>query len=278
MYEEIRKLQLVELDIMRKVVDICDRHDLKYFMLGGTLLGAIRHNGFIPWDDDMDIGMPRPDYEKFIRIAAEELNAPYRLHAIQNEKLKLDYYYYYARVENTDVMLERQGTLKSNMIPAWVDVFPLDGAPKNVREVRTWFAEIDKRFTGFKRSQASYYARSMERRDKPKSIKTRIVRTVVSLNLDRFISTKRAWKKLDEVVRRYNYDECAHLANCLGFWAEREYFHKMIYGEGRMYQFEDMQLRGPEDYDFVLKQMYMDYMTPPPENDRDHHFLKIKKD
>ncbi|MBR3299595.1 MAG: LicD family protein [Clostridia bacterium] len=277
MYEEIRALQLVELDIMRKVLDICDRHDLKYFMLGGTLLGAIRHKGFIPWDDDMDIGMPRPDYEKFIRIAAEELKAPYQLHAIQNEKLKLDYYYYYARVENTDVMLERQGTLKYNMIPAWVDIFPLDGAPSKPLEMRKWFTDIEKRSKWFLRAQASYYARSMERRD-PKSIKAKIMRIVVSMKLDRLISTKHTWKKLDEVVRRYNYDECAYLANCLGYWAEREYFHKMIYGEGKMYQFEDLQLRGPEDYDFVLKQMYMDYMTPPPETDRDHHFIKIKKD
>ena len=70
---ELRKLQLTILDLIKMFAEICEKHHLRYFMVGGTMLGAARHQGFIPWDDDVDMGMPRPDYEKFIKIVNDEL-------------------------------------------------------------------------------------------------------------------------------------------------------------------------------------------------------------
>ena len=71
--QELRKLQMIELDILKVVASICDTHGLKYYLAEGTLLGAVRHAGFIPWDDDIDVVIPREDYEKFIRLAKTEL-------------------------------------------------------------------------------------------------------------------------------------------------------------------------------------------------------------
>ena len=65
-HSELRVLQMAELDLMKLFVRICEKHKLRYYMIGGTMLGAVRHKGFIPWDDDMDVGMPRPDYERFL--------------------------------------------------------------------------------------------------------------------------------------------------------------------------------------------------------------------
>lgn len=69
----LKRLQDLELEMMLKIDEICKRHDLTYYLMGGTLIGAVRHQGFIPWDDDIDLGMPRPDYEKFLQIAPKEL-------------------------------------------------------------------------------------------------------------------------------------------------------------------------------------------------------------
>ena len=111
---------------------------------------------------------------------------------------------------------------------------------------------------------------------KARSLLQRILRTIfLKLRLDRLINTGRAWKRLDRALKRYPYESCDRLINFCGFWGERELFPKSVYGQGALYPFEDLMLNGPADYDTVLKQMYGDYMTPPPESEREHHHLSI---
>jgi lipopolysaccharide cholinephosphotransferase len=95
------------------------------------------------------------------------------------------------------------------------------------------------------------------------------------LKLEKLISTKFAWRQLDETLKRYSFEECNMLINFCGHWGVKEMFEKSVYGKGKLYQFEDIQLNGPENYDFVLTQMYGDYMTPPPEDKRDQHMVKL---
>ena len=76
---ELRRLQFIELEVMKLFSGICDKHHLRYYLVGGTMLGAVRHNGFIPWDDDMDVGMPRPDYERFLKVVKNELPEGFEL-------------------------------------------------------------------------------------------------------------------------------------------------------------------------------------------------------
>ncbi len=79
MDDSLKKLQKLELEMLLKIVDICEKNNITYYLFGGTLIGAVRHEGFIPWDDDIDLGMPRPDYEKFLEIAESELGENYDL-------------------------------------------------------------------------------------------------------------------------------------------------------------------------------------------------------
>lgn len=273
MDDQIRKLQLIELDILKKVLAICEKHSLTYYALGGTLLGAVRHQGMIPWDDDIDIGMPRPDYERFLAIAATELDLPYQLHTLQQNRG--EYCYYYARVENTDVKICRKATIKEVVIPAWIDVFPLDGVPDNLIKRKKWFRRCRLYKKLFKASQFSYFWAAPEIRKRIPVVKM-IVRIVFSFfKMEKLINTEWAWKKLDSALKENNYDDCGELINFCGFWGIMELFPKRVYGKGRVYPFEGILLNGPENYDYVLSQMYGDYMTPPPESERDHHHIVL---
>ena len=273
MDEQLRKLQMVELDILRHALEICEKHGLRCFILGGTLLGAVRHKGFIPWDDDIDIGLPRPDYERFLQAAEQELEAPYRLHTALNRTGR--HLYYYARVENTTVKLEKYATVSKLQIPAFIDVFPLDGVPNDEGQKRRWMKKCKRLKKLFVLSGVSDKAAAASLK-KSRSLPKRILRSIfIKLRLDRLINTERAWKRLDKALKANSYESCDRLINFCGFWGERELFPKSVYGEGALYPFEDLMLRGPADYDRVLTQMYGDYMTPPPESEREHHHLRV---
>ena len=124
----LRKLQLMELDILKQVTETCNRYGLRYYLLGGTFLGAVRHQGFIPWDDDIDIGMPRADFEKFCKLAEKELAAPLGFISYKNNK---EHIYFHPRVYNFNSRVIDRSGVEEKETHAWIDVFPLDGMPGN---------------------------------------------------------------------------------------------------------------------------------------------------
>ena len=262
MADNLRRLQLVEIDILKKILEIIERHQLRYYMLGGTLLGAVRHQGFIPWDDDIDIGIPRPDYDRFLLYAVPELEAPYQLHTLQTNTG--EYSYYYARVENTTVKVRRKVALKEVVIPSWVDVFPLDGVPDEGLKRELWLQKVRFYKALYRASQHSYFGRSAALKKKRPLPKEIIRRLFIRFQLEDRIDTQKAWKKLDHALRENDYESCNALANICGYWGPKEMFPKSYYQEGKLYPFEDLMLNGPVNYDAVLTQMYGDYMTPPP--------------
>lgn len=274
MKTELQKLQKFELDILKQTVKICEENDLTYFVNYGTLLGAVRHKGFIPWDDDIDIVMPRPDYNRFLEIAEKKLIPPYQLHTATNGKGS--YGYYYARVENTVVKLQKSATFNKTVIPAWVDVFPLDGVPDDEQALRRWIKKCEMRKIMFAASNAHYTAATEEFKKKRSPLKSKMRNVFLKLRLDRLISTKWAWKRLDKAVTEYDYNASGRIMNAMCFYGRnKELFSKEVFGKGTQLPFEDFTVNAPENYDFVLTQIYGDYMTPPPEEKRDHHHIQI---
>lgn len=272
MENELRKLQLIELDILKQVLEICHKYHIRYYMLGGTLLGAIRHQGFIPWDDDIDIGMPRKDYELFLQVAEKELKSPYELGTLKNGKGR----YYYPRVINTSVKLLREKGLENEIINAWIDIFPLDNVPAQPDERKTWMHKIDRLKSKYCYAQFSYFIPKRPDPGKKWSLKRRCTIFLFSkLHLEKLMNPLKVWKKLDDALRSEENGQSDWIGNYMGYWGAKEIFKKEVYGNGRLYPFEDLQLMGPENYDFVLTQMYGDYMTPPAKVDMDHHMIKF---
>lgn len=121
---DIRDIHAKMLDIMIEIDRICQKHHIRYLLDGGTMLGAVRHKGFIPWDDDADVMMPRDDYERFLRIAADEMRAPYVFQCIENTK---EYPYNFGKVFDTSTKyVERFTAPLAISHGVYVDVFPMD--------------------------------------------------------------------------------------------------------------------------------------------------------
>lgn len=134
--EKRKRVWLKELECLELFRNICEKHSLTWFVIGGTLLGAIRHGGFIPWDDDLDVAMPRADYKKFLNIASKELQPPFYLQTAGSDK---EFYCGFSRIRNaeTTALIHNQWTAKSKAINGiFLDIFPFDCVPDSTSEMK----------------------------------------------------------------------------------------------------------------------------------------------
>lgn len=251
---KLREIQLLELSLFKIFRDFCDKTGLIYFALGGTLLGAVRHKGFIPWDDDMDLGMPREDYEVFLKTFQAD-DSGVRLHWHGNDPKHTRYF---ARLEDPSVKVLRTDMNPPELTPAWIDVFPLDGMPAKGLPLTIKKACIMARRATFRFSQQRH---TIMRDDRPWYEKAAISLQSI-LPLYRVFSFDREWAALDRCLKSNPYATSENIINAMGHWKFREMFPKSCYGIGAMYDFEDTQIRGPIDYDRVCSSLYGDYMTP----------------
>lgn len=268
---ELRDLQLRELDILNECLKIIEKYNLRYFMLGGTFLGAIRHKGFIPWDDDIDIGMPRPDYEKFIEIAEKELPDYLKLVSFKNDS---NYKKYFIKIINKNISFIREDTIEQNETNLWIDIFPLDGMPNNkvLRKIHA-FKLLFRRLQ-FQYSVFNYGVNIRKKRPLHEQILIKlgyVYTKIVHLNVDKQL------KKLDKLLQKYSYEKSTYVVNFMGAYKFKEMFPKSYYDNPIEYDFENTKLIGASEYDKILTQMYGDYMRPPAENQRFSHSIKIEE-
>lgn len=252
----LRELQLKELELFKVFRDWCNQNGMRYFALGGTLLGAVRHGGFIPWDDDMDLGMPREDYERFLRdFKCEKPEIKLHWHGNDPEHTR-----YFARIEDTGMKVLRDDMEPPEMTSAWIDIFPLDGMPEGRIALNVKKAIIMVRRALFRFSVSDRHAtKVLEGRP---WYERALVQLQESLPLYRIFPFEREWRALDRCLKANAYDESSIIINAMGHWKFREMFPKECYGEGGLYDFEDTQVMGPVDYDRVCTSLYGDYMTP----------------
>lgn len=263
-------LHKVDLDIVKEVVKICDENSLKYYMLGGTMLGAIRHGGYIPWDDDIDLGMPRKDYEKFLSIAKDAL--PKTLKVV-NYRTDPKYQYYITRILDTDtkVIEERIGN-DNKYTNASIDIFPIDGTPNNKLLREFYFFRVL-----FHRAMMSLcYKDSIDRKRNRGTAEKIMLWFLEKMPIEKFTTPYKEKEKIDKLLSSQNVENSEYIGNLMGAYRTKEIVPAKYYGQGTMYQFEDMQLRGLDMYDEYLTWTYGDYMKLPSEDKRKTHFRIIE--
>lgn len=248
--EDIHK-RLLEL---AKAFDaICTRHNIPYYMLGGTMLGAIRHKGFIPWDDDMDFGVPIEYYNGLLSLLNSELPKPFRCCTYSDNDAV---YSPFAKIDDSETCIDDHyvGLPIEKKIGLNIDIFPLYRCNKQDKHIikvrRLW----------------DIYVKIYVESNHPSLIK-RLIKHIV-----RHLYPIKRKKMLDAMFSEMDKVKSGpYLANVFGAWGEKETISIEYYGNNTKYRFEDTILCGLSDYDSYLRHLYGDYMQLPPENKRHIH-------
>lgn len=270
--KEVRLIQLAEIELIKHFVQICEKEHLTYYMLGGTMLGAVRHKGYIPWDDDTDFGMPREDYETFLKVAGKYLTDGIQLSTFNGES----HYKYVARLLNSNKIIKIGGVMTEHECNPWIDIFPLDGMPED--PICRFFHKI-RLLTWRKIFRLSNFEKEVPLYTSHRTWYNRIGTLVCKhIPFYRLIPKDKAWGWIDKALKAYPYAKSTWNLNMMGAYRFRELFKQSVFGEGAFYEFEGMELRGAKDYNSYLTQLYGDYMTPLPESEWNSHHTELMEE
>ena len=266
--EELRRLQLTQLSILKATVKVLNEDNIKYFLIGGSCLGAVRHNGFIPWDDDVDIGIFREDYNKLPEIFKKLPDNMF----YQGYFNEVEYPYNFSKVRMKNTTMLQAGDDHLNMHHGiYIDIFALDNAPGRVEDFEKYYNKVKK----WKLLQSAYYLG-----DYKNSMKRKLSHRIIKKLVRTFFSGKKIHEELEKKLLKYMNTEASYVANLCGQRDLKEFERKDVYGEGLKMQFEDDVFIIPEKYDEYLSGLYGNYMEFPPLEERgtDHNNILISFD
>lgn len=260
----LQEIQKLEVQVLSKFIDYCKAHDLKYYIAYGSLIGAIRHKGFIPWDDDIDVIMPRYDYEKLLGMTdrvAEHMLLASRYNRPQ-------WPYLFAKCYDSKTEMVEEG-YDSGVIGVYIDIFPVDGLPNNI----------------FFRKLHMYWLRflygmfvTVQKDNLKATTPLRAVLKKILFPLANYIGRIRLRDYIDYFIRCHPFSESEFVAvqstdaNCL-----KQVMKCHVYSETAMCKFENLDVIIPGGYDEMLRTIYGDYMKlPPVEQQVSHHNYVIR--
>ncbi|WP_333589544.1 LicD family protein [Ligilactobacillus acidipiscis] len=266
-------LQNAEKSLIIKFSKFCEENDLNYFLMGGSLLGAVRHQGFIPWDDDIDVGMPRPDYEKLQKLMSQQQNKidDFPFTTFKNSTTTE----YVARLENPQVKIVDRSASIAEQRNSWMDIFPLDGMPRSPFFRKVHGYNLLRLRLMLKYSEFDRVSVNMTERPWIEKVFIKLGKIVKP---EKHLDTKKCLADLDRALQRFPYQRANYVVNFMGAYKLNEMFPKKVYQGFNLYDFENLKLRGTKFYDEVLTQMYGEnYMEPPSAQIKNKHFTEVVK-
>lgn len=265
--ELLRKVQLAQLEIAKEIKRVCDENGIGYFLACGTLLGAVRHQGFIPWDDDLDMGMPRQDYDRFCALAPEKLGERFVLQSWYTDP---EYPLPFAKVRlRNTVYLEAKSSFRFKECGVYVDVFPFDYAPVDEKELNAYTGTLAN----------LYRIKLMKSGSKPWMEGNRIVwkkrigyayYQLRSLTM----SQQQIAEKYDSIASKPAQSDMLFRQRGL---FRADLYRREWYEELTELPFEGELFKCPAAYHAVLTAQFGDYMVLPPEDQREnrHQITKV---
>lgn len=264
----IEELQQVTLDLATVVIHLCDKHGIRYYLAEGSMLGAVRHGGFIPWDEDIDLAIPRADYNRLLPILREELPEGYRLvhypDATHHPR-------WFAQVERLDTPVCEDNFVKPFVRHMWIDLFPIDGMPKTAFRRRLHLCRLLYLRVLAQLADADECINNKAKH--PALRKAAIALGNAWAKLFRIDPRKRL-AKMEAAAQKYDAQKTGWTISLGSLYKGRTIFPTAYYGEGTQASFAGHRWRLPAESEAMLSSLYGDYMTLPPEEKRIGHNLK----
>jgi lipopolysaccharide cholinephosphotransferase len=247
------ELKQIQLDMLKDIDSFCSENNISYFLAYGTLLGAVRHKGYIPWDDDIDICLPRPDYERFISLYK---NVERNYQVVEFRKTK-GYALPFAKVSNENTVMNEY-LYDKDVFGVYIDVFPIDGYGKKIQiTLSQWlnkFLNAKKAVLGRNRSLAK-----------------NILIAIGKIALSPF-SVKMILNKMHHIATAFDYSKSLQTEIFCSSTVEREIVPKFVFKKLIKSEFENLKVNIPAEFDKYLTALFGDYMTfPPKEKQISHH-------
>ncbi len=250
-----RDIQRVSLEILKDIHEFCLENKINYTLFGGTLIGAVRHNGFIPWDDDLDIAMPRPDYERFLQLYGKA-GREYLL--LSREIQKKDVFLAYSRVCDTGRTFVDTKKYPWSIYETgvWIDVFPLDGMPDDYERALKVTHKANRLFN------LTCKARGVISLNNKEGGFNLYIKRMIGQIVFPFFNR---WDRLIDFCKAIDYDQATHYSNLsFGLYGIREYCSKGVLNEFILHKFEEYDFYIMRGFDKALTSKYGDYKTLPP--------------
>ena len=251
---EQKKIWAIELDLLNELLRVCDKHGLKVFAWGGTLIGAVRHDGFIPWDDDVDVCMSREDYEKLGKVAEEEFKHPYFYQTAYTDK---EFFIGYSRLRNsetTGVVYCNKSENYNNGI--YIDIIVMDDYIEDEKKLD---------YQLFKIRVAQFLCLSFTSDSKDWKGFKKIASKIVHFCLKPFIKYENLIKQYEQQLQLYkNKSDKVSQMFAPKKIITKQWGLKKQFEEIQLHKFENLNIPIPKDYDNILKHFYGNYMEFPP--------------
>ena len=258
---DLKKIWAVELDLLKEVIRVCDKYGLKYYADGGTLLGCLRHKGYIPWDDDIDITMMRADYDKLCAVAAEEFKAPY---FFQTTFTDVDCHFHHAKLRNSSTSAVTECDLERKFNQGiWIDILPLDNIPDDDDELAEYVKEltlIQSKLGSFK----TYLFNYQPKRGKGvvPFLRHSLKRLYVKYIWSKLHTPESLCLEIDSLMKRYKDRPGKRIANVSMIWyviPRNLYWRKEWFDGERFEDFEFLKMPVPTMGEKLMEMQYGDW-------------------